>query len=65
MKESDVVKLLSDYEGVLKGTEGTVVLDYDEETCEVEFFDTDGNTIDVVTTPKNLLEVVCVYSETE
>ena len=65
MKEMDVVKLLSDYEGVLKGTEGTVVLDYDEETCEVEFFDTDGNTIDVVTTPKNLLEVVCVYSETE
>ncbi|MBQ6487600.1 MAG: DUF4926 domain-containing protein [Solobacterium sp.] len=65
MKELDVVKLLSDYEGVLKGTEGTVVLDYDEETCEVEFFDTDGNTIDVVTTPKNLLEVVCVYSETE
>ena len=65
MKELDVVKLLSDYEGVLKGTEGTVVLDYDEETCEVEFFDADGNTIDVVTTPKNLLEVVCVYSETE
>ena len=65
MKELDVVKLLSDYEGVLKGTEGTVVLDYDEDTCEVEFFDTDGNTIDVVTTPKNLLEVVYVYSETE
>ena len=65
MKELDVVKLLSDYEGVLKGTEGTVVLDYDEDTCEVEFFDTDGNTIDVVTTPKNLLEVIYVYSETE
>jgi len=61
MKELDVVKLLSDYEGILEGTEGTVVLDYDEETCEVEFFDTDGNTIDVVTTPKNLLKVICVY----
>ncbi len=65
MKELDVVKLLSDYEGVSKGTEGTVVLDYDGEMCEVEFFDIDGNTIDVVTTPKNLLEVICTYSETE
>ncbi len=65
MKELDVVKLLSDYEGILKGTEGTVVLDYDEETCEVEFFDAEENTIDVVTTPKDLLEVIYVYSETE
>lgn len=61
MKELDVVKLLYDYEGVPKGTKGTIVSDYKKGVFEVEFMDLDGNTIDVVTTPKDALEVVCEY----
>ena len=52
MKELDVVKLLSDFENIPAGTEGTIVLDYDDEYCEVEFIDQEGNTIEVVTIPK-------------
>lgn len=63
MKELDVVKLLSDFENISAGTEGTIVLDYDKEYCEVEFFDKDGDTIDVVTTPKELLELVWEYKD--
>ena len=61
MKELDVVKLLYDYEGVPKDTEGTIVLDYKKDFFEVEFMDAEGNTIDVVTTPKDALEVVYEY----
>ena len=63
MKEFDVVKLLSDFENIPVGTEGAIVLDYDKEYCEVEFVDSDGNTIDVITTPKELLELVWEYKE--
>lgn len=51
MKELDVVKLKEDYKEIQKGTTGTIVLLYDDINCEVEFFDRDGDTIDLVTTP--------------
>lgn len=62
-KELDVVKLLNDFENIPAGTEGAIVLDYDKKWCEVEFIDSDGNTIDVATTPKELLELVWEYKD--
>lgn len=61
MKELDVVKLIEEFEGMTVGTEGTIVLEYDGEYFEVEFFDAEGDTIDVCTTPKNILELVKEY----
>ena len=63
MKELDIVKLLKEYENIHANTKGTIVLDYDEKYCEVEFVDDDGNTIDVVTTPKELLKVVTCFKK--
>ena len=58
MKELDVVKLVKDFNGLPAGTEGTIVLKYDGTTYEVKFFDTNGDTIDVIATPSNILELV-------
>lgn len=58
MKELDVVRLKNDFQGLIAGTEGTIVLEYDGTAFEVEFFDKDGDTIDVITTPSEILEVV-------
>ena len=58
MKELDVVKLVKDFNGLPTGTEGTIVLKYDGTAYEVEFFDANGDTIDVITTPSNILELV-------
>ncbi|MFR9310691.1 DUF4926 domain-containing protein [Hydrogeniiclostridium mannosilyticum] len=57
MKELDVVRLKSDFQGITAGTEGTIVLEYDGTAFEVEFFDKDGETIDVVTTPVDVIEL--------
>lgn len=57
MKELDVVKLIADYKEIKAGTTGTIVLIYDDRNCEVEFFDEDGDTIDVITVPFNKLEI--------
>lgn len=57
MKELDVVKLVKDFNGLPAGTEGTIVLKYDGTAYEVEFFDANGDTIDVITTPSNILEL--------
>ena len=51
MKELDAVKLVEDYENIKAGTEGVIVHEYDGRAFEVEFFDDEDNTIDVVTTP--------------
>ena len=61
MKELDVVKLKADFHGIPAGTEGTIVLEYDGSQYEVEFFSDHGDTIDVVTTPIELLELVQSY----
>ncbi len=44
--------------GLSAGTKGTIVLEYDGTYFEVEFVDDNGDTIDVVTTPADLLELV-------
>ncbi|MFQ9985060.1 MAG: DUF4926 domain-containing protein [Lachnospiraceae bacterium] len=58
MKELDVVRLKEEFKGLPAGTEGTIVLEHDGSCFEVEFFDTNGDTIDVYTTPADLLELV-------
>ena len=57
MKELDVVKLKKEFNGLTTGTEGTIVLEYDGSCFEVEFFDMNGDTIDVFTTPADVLEL--------
>lgn len=57
MKELDVVRLTKEFEGLDIGTQGTIVLEYDGKFFEVEFFDDDGNTIDVLTTPVECIEL--------
>lgn len=58
MKELDVVKLNKEFKGLKSGTEGTIVLEYDGNYFEVEFFDDNDDTIGVFTTPIALLETV-------
>lgn len=58
MKELDVVKLIKEFNGLHVGTKGVIVLEYDGTYYEVEFFDSNGNTIGVFTTPCNALELV-------
>ena len=58
MKELDVVRLLQEFNGFPAGTEGTIVHTYDDSMYEVELFDKQGNTIDVVTTPRKVLELL-------
>ena len=57
MKELDVVKLTKEFNGLSVGTEGVIVLEYDGAYFEVEFFDANGDNIDVITTPSNILEL--------
>ncbi len=61
MKELDVVKLTEVFNNLPAGTEGTIVLEYDDKAFEVEFFDANGNTIDVLTVPVELLELIKSY----
>lgn len=58
MKELDVVRLKEDYKEIRRGTKGTIVLLYDDKNCEVEFFGKAGDTIDVIMTPLNKLELI-------
>lgn len=58
MKELDVVKLTAEFKGLSAGTKGAIVLEYDGTYYEVEFFDAEGNTIDVLTTPAEILELL-------
>ena len=58
MKELDIVRLKTGFIGLPKGTEGTIVLEYDGTHFEVEFVDSQGTTIDVLTTPVDVLEIV-------
>ena len=61
MKELDVVRLVQEFNGFPLGTEGTIVHKYDDSMYEVEFFNKDGDTLDVVTTPKNVIELAKSY----
>lgn len=55
MKELDIVQLTREFEGLSVGTKGVVVLKYDSTCFEVEFYDNDGETIGVYTTPASVL----------
>lgn len=57
MKELDVVRLKEDFKSIPAGTNGTIVLEYDGHCYEVEFVDDDRNTIGVLTTPSEILEL--------
>ena len=57
MKELDVVRLKENFNGIPAGTEGTIVLEYDGTHFEVEFFNNNGDTIDVLTTPTEMIEI--------
>jgi hypothetical protein len=61
MKELDVVRMKSVFSDLPTGTTGTIVLEYDGKCFDVEFFDENGDTIDVVTTPVEFLELVQSY----
>ena len=61
MKDLDVVRLTKEFEGLPIGTEGTIVCEYDGKAFEVEFVDTNGDTIDVFTTPVEVLELLIEY----
>lgn len=56
MQELDSVVLTQDFSNIPKGTQGVVVYIYDEREGAVEFFDEEGDTIDVVTMPFEILE---------
>lgn len=58
MKEFDTVRLTENYEGIPKGTSGTIVQEYRPSLFEVEFFDGEHNMIDTVTTPIMVLDLV-------
>ncbi len=57
IKELVVVKLNKEFNELSAGTKGTIVLEHDGTSFEVEFVD-DGDTIDVITIPAELLELV-------
>ena len=59
MKEFDLVKAKVDIENIQMGTEGVIVHIYEGHTaCEVEFFDENDDTIDVVTCKFEQLELI-------
>ena len=61
MKELVVVRLVQEFNGFPVGTEGTIVHKYDDSMYEIEFFDSEGDTIDVFTTPVEVLELLIEY----
>ncbi|WP_270484150.1 DUF4926 domain-containing protein [Holdemanella biformis] len=58
MKELDTVKLIKDFNELSIGTKGAIVSEYDGTYYEVEFFDSNGDTIGVYTTPRDALELL-------
>ena len=63
MEELDCVKLIKPFKDLEIGTEGTILIKYNEEDYEVEFVDDEKDTIVVYTISKYYLEVTWKYSE--
>ena len=63
MKELDIVELTEAFEGLAIGTEGVIVGEHDGRNFEVEFYDSNDETIDVFTTPRNVLKVIFPFVE--
>jgi len=61
MKELDVVRLVQEFKGLPVCTEGIIVHKYDDSMYEVDLFDNDGDTIDVFTTPIEVIELLIEY----
>ncbi len=57
MKELDTVILIKEFRNLKKGTVGCIVLKYDDNNFEVEFFDQNGDTIDVYTITSEYLKL--------
>ena len=58
MKELDTVKLIKEFNGLPIKTKSVIVSEYDGTYYEVEFFDLNGDTIGVYTTPCDVLELL-------
>ncbi len=58
LNELDCVRLTEDFEDLKRGTEGAIVLKYNESYFEVEFFDENCDTIGVYTTEAKYLEKI-------
>jgi len=57
-KEYDVVIAKSNFDNVLKGTSGTILIIYsDQRHYEVEFVDNEGNTLNILTVNENEIEL--------
>ena len=54
----DTVKLKKAFCGLPTGTIGTIVFKYEDECFEVEYLDKNNNSIEIITTPKDFLELV-------
>lgn len=61
MEELDAVRLTKDFENIPAGTEGAIVSKYSDSVFDVEFFDENGNTIDVLTVSADVLELIWQY----
>ncbi len=57
MEELDNVVLIKDFKDLKKGTLGAIVLKYDDENFEVEFFDKELNTIGVYSISAEYIEL--------
>ena len=57
MDELQCVKLIKEFKGLPIGTNGTIVLKYTENDYEVEFFDSNGETIGVYTIEGKYIEL--------
>ena len=58
MKLLDIVRLVKEFHDLHEGTEEPIVLEYDGTAYEVEFVDSEGETIDVLTTPADMIALV-------
>lgn len=56
MEELQCVKLIKEFKGLPIETKGTIVLKYTENDFEVEFFDSNGDTIGVFTIEGDYIE---------
>jgi len=63
MEELDCVKLIKPFENLEVGTKGCIVLKYNDDDYEVEFFDENDETIDVYTISKEYIKVYWKNSE--
>ena len=63
MEELDCVRLIKSFKDLPVGTAGCIVLKYNEDDFEVEFFDDNDETIDVYTISRDYIDVYWKYSE--